>query len=127
MKQVIQTKEAPAAIGCYSQAIRSGNTVYLSGQIPLDPVTMNIVEGDMTAHIIQVFENLSKVAEAAGGSLDAIVKLMVFLTDIANLAEVNKVMPNYFKEPYPARTSIAVAALPKGVGIEIEAIMVLSS
>lgn len=127
MKQAIQTKEAPAAIGCYSQAIRSGNAVYLSGQIPLDPATMTVVEGDITAHVTRVFENLSRVAKAAGGSLDAIVKLTVFLTDIADLAIVNTVMPSYFKEPYPARTSIAVAALPKGVNVEIEGIMVLPS
>jgi reactive intermediate/imine deaminase len=125
MKQVIQTSQAPAAIGCYSQAIRSGNTVYLSGQIPLNPNSMTVVEGDIVAQITQVFENLKHVATAAGGSLDAIVKLTVFLTDISYLADVNAVMPNYFKEPYPARTSIAVAGLPKAVDVEVEAIMVI--
>lgn len=124
-KELIHTKQAPAAIGSYSQAIRSGRTVYLSGQIPLDPATMAIVDGDIKAQIKQVFENLKQVALAAGGSLDSIVKLTVFLTDIANLAHLNEIMPNYFKAPYPARTSIGVAALPKEVGVEIEAIMVV--
>jgi reactive intermediate/imine deaminase len=125
MKQVVQTNQAPAAIGCYSQAIRVENTVYLSGQIPLDPTTMSVVTGDINAQITQVFENMKKVTEAAGGNLDSIVKLTVYLIDIAHLANVNEVMPKYFNEPYPARTSIAVAALPKAVSVEVEAIMVL--
>jgi reactive intermediate/imine deaminase len=123
MKQVIRTDKAPAAIGAYSQAIRVGNTVYLSGQIPLDPKTMTVVSGDITAEVTQVFENLKQVTMAAGGNLDAIVKLTVYLTDISHLAIVNTVMPNYFNEPFPARTSIAVAALPKGVNVEVEGIM----
>jgi len=123
MKNPIQTSNAPAAIGCYSQAIQVGNTIYLSGQIPLDPKTMTLVEGDINNQITQVFENLKAVAEAAGKNLDSIVKLTVFLTDIAFLANVNSIMPNYFKLPYPARTSIAVAGLPKGADIEIEGIL----
>jgi reactive intermediate/imine deaminase len=126
MKKAIKTDLAPAAIGCYSQAIHTKNTVYLSGQIPLDPKTMTVVEGDISAQTTQVFENLKAVAVAAGGGLDAIVKLTVYLTDISYLATVNSIMPNYFKEPYPARTSIGVSALPKGVSIEIEAIMDIS-
>lgn len=125
MKQKIHSDKAPAAIGSYSQAIKVSNTIYLSGQIPLDPVTMTVVDGDITAQIVQVFENLQEVTKAAGGDLDSIVKLTVYLTDIANLANVNAVMPKYFKEPYPARTSIGISALPKGVGVEVEAIMVV--
>lgn len=124
-KELIHTQQAPAAIGSYSQAICSGRTVYLSGQIPLDPATMTVVAGDIKVQINQVFKNLKQVAQAAGGSLDSIVKLTVFLTDIANLVQINEIMPNYFKAPYPARTSIGVAALPKEVGVEIEAIMVV--
>ncbi len=125
MKEKIQTEKAPAAIGSYSQAIRSGNTVYLSGQIPLDPASMTVVAGDVNAQIHQVFKNLKAVTESIGGSLDHIVKLTVFLTDIATLANVNEIMPQYFSQPYPARTSIGVAALPKAVSVEVEAIMVL--
>lgn len=125
MKQKIHSDKAPAAIGSYSQAIKVSNTIYLSGQIPLDPATMTVVDSDITAQIVQVFENLQEVTKAAGGNLDSIVKLTVYLTDIANLANVNAVMPKYFKEPYPARTSIGISALPKGVGVEVEAIMVV--
>lgn len=126
MKHPIQTSQAPAAIGCYSQAIRTGNTVYLSGQIPLDPTSMTVVSGDIQAQIKQVFLNLQAVAIAAGGSLDSIVKLTVYLTDINYLADVNAIMPDYFTQPYPARTSIAVSALPKSASVEIEAIMAVS-
>ena len=123
MKKKIQTNEAPAAIGSYSQAIQSGNTIYFSGQIPLDPVSMTMVEGGIEAQIIRVFENLKAVATAAGTSLDAIVKLTVYLTDISHLALINSIMPKYFTEPYPARTSFAVAALPKNALVEIDAIV----
>lgn len=125
MKKCIQTNAAPAAIGTYSQAIHVGNTVYLSGQIPLLPDTMTLVVGDVTVQAQQVFENMRAVAVAAGGSLDAIVKLTVYLKDIAHLANVNQVMEQYFTAPYPARTTIAVAGLPKNALIEVEAIMVI--
>lgn len=124
-KEVIETKKAPQPIGCYSQAVRVGNTVYLSGQIPLDPQTGKLVEGDFRAQVQQTFKNIQAVAEAASGSLNAVVKLTVFLTDMSMLAMVNEVMASYFQKPYPARTSIAVAALPKDVPVEIEALMVL--
>lgn len=124
MKQAIQTDKAPTAIGSYSQAIKLGNTVYLSGQIPLDPITMTMVTGDLKMQASRIFENLKKVAEAAGSSLDAIVKLTVYLTDISQLPIVNEVMTNYFKQPYPARTSIGVVALPKGAAIEVDAVIV---
>ena len=123
MKQIIQTDRAPTAIGCYSQAVRTGNTVYLSGQIPLDPSSMTVVVGTIDDQIVQVFKNLKNVAEAAGGTLDSIVKMTVFLTSIDYLANVNAIMPEFFKQPYPARTSIAIVGLPKGVDVEIEAIM----
>lgn len=123
-KQVITSDRAPAAIGPYSQAIKVGNTVYLSGQIPLDPATMDVVEG-MEKQICQVFDNLSAVAEAAGGSLQDIVKLNIFLTDLGHFALVNEVMTRYFQQPYPARAAIGVAALPKGVPVEMDAIMVV--
>lgn len=125
MKQSIQTQLAPAAIGTYSQAVQVGNMVFLSGQIPLDPKTMQVVEGDFASQVKCVFNNLKAVAEAAGGKLDSIVRLTVYLTDINNLAEVNEVMTTYFNSPYPARTSIGVAALPKGVAVEVDAIIVL--
>ena len=112
-KAVIQTEKAPAAIGTYSQAIKVNNTVYLSGQIPLDPVSMQMVDGDMRAQITQVFENLSAVCEAAGGSLKDIVKLNIFLTDLAHFALVNEVMAQYFVQPYPARAAVGVASLPR--------------
>ncbi|AQZ94183.1 RidA family protein [Halopseudomonas phragmitis] len=123
-KQVITSDQAPAAIGTYSQAIKVGNTVYLSGQIPLDPATMEVVEG-IEAQICQVFDNLSAVAAAAGGSLQDIVKLNIFLTDLGHFALVNEVMARYFKQPYPARAAIGVAALPKGVPVEMDGVMVV--
>jgi reactive intermediate/imine deaminase len=124
-KQVITSDRAPAAIGPYSQAMKVGNTVYLSGQIPLDPDTMEVVEG-MERQICQVFDNLTAVAEAAGGSLQDIVKLNIFLTDLAHFGLVNDVMTRYFKQPYPARAAIGVASLPKGVPVEMDGIMVVS-
>lgn len=125
-KSVIQTERAPRAIGTYSQAVKAGNTVYLSGQIPLDPATMELVQGDIAVHIRQVFENLKAVCEASGGSLQDIVKLNIFLTDLANFATVNEVMATYFQEPYPARAAIGVAALPKGAQVEMDGILVIS-
>jgi reactive intermediate/imine deaminase len=124
-KQAIQTDHAPKAIGTYSQAIKVDNTVYLSGQIPLVPETMQIVDGDMAAQIRQVFENLKAVATAAGGDFFDIVKLNVFLTDLNHFPLVNEIMAEYFHEPYPARAAVGVAALPKGVAVEMDAIMVL--
>lgn len=121
----IQTPNAPAAIGPYSQAIKAGNTVYLSGQIPLVPNTMEMVEGDITAQATQVFENLKAVAEAAGGTLANSVKINISLTDLANFAAVNEVMKQYFNQPYPARACVGVASLPRGAEVEIEAILVL--
>ena len=123
-KTVITSDKAPAAIGTYSQAIKAGNTVYMSGQIPLDPKTMELVEG-FEAQTIQVFENLKSVAEAAGGSLSHIVKLNVFLTDLGNFAKVNETMAKYFAEPYPARAAVGVASLPRGAQVEADAVMVL--
>ncbi len=124
-KQAIQTKDAPAAIGTYSQAIRAGNTVYLSGQIPLDPQSMQLVSGGTRAEIERVFDNLAAVAAAAGGSLANAVKLTVYLTDLKNFALVNEVMAKYFEEPYPARAAIGVAALPRGVAVEVDAVLVV--
>ncbi len=126
-KHPIHSDAAPAAIGTYSQAIRSGNTVYLSGQIPLDPVTMQIVSDDMETRIVRVFENLKAVCEAAGGSLAEIVKLNIFLTDLNHFALVNEVMARYFQQPYPARAAIGVASLPRDAGVEMDGIMVLST
>lgn len=125
MKQVIGTSGAPKAIGTYSQAIKSGSTVYMSGQIPLDPETMEIVSGDFKSRVKRVFDNLSAVAEAAGASLSHIVKLTIYLTDMECFPDVNEVMAEYFEEPYPARAVIAVSALPKGVDVEMDAILVL--
>ena len=125
-REIIKTAAAPAAIGTYSQAVKVGNTVYLSGQIPLVPQTMQLVEGDMSAQIRQVFDNLQAVATAAGGGLADIVKLNIFLTDLAHFPLVNEVMARYFREPYPARAAIGVASLPKGAAIEADAVMVLS-
>ena len=125
-KHAISTDQAPQAIGTYSQAIKVGNTVYLSGQIPLRPATMELVTGDMRAEIGQVFDNLQAVAIAAGGGLADIVKLNVFLTDLAHFTVVNEIMARYFKEPYPARAAIGVAALPKGAAVEMDAVMVLA-
>ncbi|MEO9654211.1 RidA family protein [Marinomonas dokdonensis] len=124
-KQVIHTENAPAAIGPYSQAVRAGNTVYLSGQIPLVPETMEIISEDVVEQTTQVFKNLQAVCEAAGGSLENIVKLNIFMTDLGNFATVNEVMTQFFKEPYPARAAMGVRALPKNVQVEIEGIMVL--
>ena len=126
-KTIIATDQAPQAIGTYSQAIKVGDTVYLSGQIPLVPETMELVEGDMQANIRRVFDNLTAVAEAAGGSLADIVKLNIFLTDLSNFALVNEVMATYFSEPYPARAAVGVASLPKDVAVEMDAVMVLGS
>lgn len=124
-KQIIRTDQAPRAIGTYSQAVRTGDTVYLSGQIPLVPETMEMVQGDMEAQIRRVFDNLKAVAQAANGGLADIVKLNVFLTDLSDFALVNQVMADYFQEPYPARAAIGVAALPKGARVEMDAVMVL--
>ena len=123
-RQPVETSSAPAAIGAYSQAVRAGSTVYLSGQIPLVPSTMDLAEGTRS-QIRQVFENLSAVATAAGGGLEQIVKLTVYLTDLDDFASVNEIMSQYFEAPYPARAAVGVAALPKGASIEIEGIMVL--
>ena len=124
-KAVIHTDKAPAAIGPYSQAVKAGNTVFLSGQIPLDPNTMELVGGDIKDRARRVFENLKAVAEASGGSLKDMVKVNIFLTDLANFGDVNEVMKEYFQEPYPARACVGVAQLPKGTDVEIEGIMVL--
>jgi reactive intermediate/imine deaminase len=124
-KEIIKTDKAPQAIGTYSQAVKTGNTVYLSGQIPLVPDTMEMVEGDIRAQITQVFQNLSAVAEAAGGSLQDVTKLNVFLTDLSNFPIVNEVMAEFFSEPYPARAAVGVAALPKLAQVEMDAVMVL--
>ena len=124
-RQIIQTDKAPGAIGAYSQAVRVGDTVYLSGQIPLDPKTMEVVSGGIDVKIRRVFDSLQAVAEAAGGSLNDIAKLTVYLTDLDNFPTVNEVMAEYFDEPYPARAAIGVASLPKGAPVEVEAVLVL--
>jgi reactive intermediate/imine deaminase len=124
-RQTIHTDAAPAAIGTYSQAVRIGDLVFISGQIPLVPATMELSDGDFAARARQVFDNLKAIAEAAGGSLDDAVKLTIFLTDLDNFATVNEVMAEYFAEPYPARAAVQVAALPKGVDIEADAILSL--
>lgn len=126
-KQIIQTGDAPEAIGTYSQAVKSGNTVYLSGQIPLDPKSMALVDGDMSAQITRVFDNLQAVARAAGGDLADIVKLNIFLTDLGHFALVNEIMSQYFQQPYPARAAVGVASLPKGAQVEMDAIMVVGN
>ncbi|EAZ61216.1 TPA: RidA family protein [Pseudomonas aeruginosa] len=123
-KTVIHTDNAPAAIGTYSQAIKAGNTVYVSGQIPLDPKTMELVEG-FEEQTVQVFENLKEVIEASGGYLHDVAKLNIFLTDLSHFAKVNEIMGRYFTQPYPARAAIGVAALPKGAQVEMDAIVVL--
>ncbi len=125
-RQIIQTDKAPSAIGAYSQAVRVGDTVYLSGQIPLDPETMETVSGGIDTKIRRVFDNLKAVTEAAGAGLDDIVKLTVYLTDLDNFPTVNEIMAQYFNEPYPARAAVGVASLPKGVPVEIEAVLVFS-
>lgn len=123
--KVIHTDDAPAAIGTYSQAVVAGNTVYISGQVPFDPKTMNFVDGDFSEHVRQVFRNLSAVATAAGGSLGKIAKLSVYLLTMDNFAAVNAVMEEFFQAPFPARAAIAVKELPKGAAVEMDAIMVL--
>ena len=122
-KTPVQTDAAPAAIGPYSQAIRAGSLVFLSGQIPLDPASMEIVSGDIQVQAHQVFRNLAAVAEAAGGSLDDAVKLTIYLTDLGQFAQVNEIMAGYFEEPYPARATVEVSGLPKGVAVEVDAIL----
>ena len=124
-KQIIHTDHAPAAIGPYSQAVRAGNTVYFSGQIPLDPATGNLVDGDIAAQARRAFDNLKAVAEAAGGSPDRVVRLGLYLTDLSQFAAVNAVMQDYFAAPYPARSTIEVSGLPKGAAFEVDAVMVL--
>ncbi len=125
-RRVVHTDRAPKAIGTYSQAVKAGNTVYLSGQIPLLPETMELVEGNMEQQIRRVFDNLAAVAAAAGGTLDDIVKLNIFLTDLNHFPLVNQVMADYFQEPYPARAAVGVAALPKGAAVEMDAVLVLN-
>jgi len=124
-REIIKTDKAPQAIGTYSQAVKTGNTVYLSGQIPLIPETMEMVDGDMRIQIKRVFDNLAAVADASGGTLQDIVKLNVFLTDLSHFPLVNEVMAEYFQEPYPARAAVGVAALPKDAGVEMDAVMEL--
>ena len=124
-KEIISTEHAPQAIGTYSQAVKVGSTVYLSGQIPLVPETMEMVEGDIEARIRQVFDNLQALTKAAGGDLSNIVKLNIFLTDLGNFAKVNEVMAEYFTEPYPARAAVGVAALPRDAGVEMDGVMEL--
>ena len=127
MREIISTPNAPQAIGTYSQAVRIGNTVYLSGQIALIPDTMELKEGDIAERIHQVFKNLTAVCEAAGGSLQDIAKLNIFLTDLSHFATVNEIMAQYFEQPYPARAAVGVKELPKGTDVEMDAIMALSS
>ena len=124
-RAVISTPEAPEAIGPYSQAVKVGNTVWVSGQIPLVPGSMELVTGDIKAQAEQVFKNIAAIAEAAGGNLDSAVKINISLTDLADFAEVNEVMASFFSEPYPARACVQVAALPKAVDIEVEAILAI--
>lgn len=124
-KEAIHSDAAPAAIGTYSQAIKAGNLLFMSGQIPLDPTSMEVVDGDFEARARQVFDNLKAVAAAAGGDLNQIVKLTIFLTDLDNFATVNAVMEDYFDQPYPARAAVGVASLPKGVDVEADAILAL--
>ena len=124
-REIIRTDQAPQAIGTYSQAVKVGQTVYLSGQIPLDPESMELVEGDMAAQIRRVFDNLSAVATAAGGSLADMAKLNIFLTDLSHFPLVNEVMAEFFQQPYPARAAIGVAALPKGAAVEMDGILEL--
>jgi len=124
-KTIINTADAPQAIGTYSQAVKVDNTVYVSGQIPLDPANMEVVAGGIEAEITRVFDNLQAVAGAAGGSLADVVKLNIFLVDLGNFPIVNEIMAQYFDQPYPARAAIGVAALPKGVGVEMDAVMVI--
>ena len=127
VKTSIYAQDAPAAIGTYSQAVKVGDTVYLSGQIPLIPHTMELVQGDMSAQIRRVFDNLQAVAEAASGNLADVVKLNVFLTDLGHFPLVNQIMADYFQEPYPARAAIGIAALPRGAAVEMDAVMVIGA
>jgi reactive intermediate/imine deaminase len=124
-REAIHTESAPQAIGTYSQAVKVGSTVYVSGQIPLDPSTMELVDGSTETQIARALDNLQAVARAAGGSLDDVVKLTVFLTDLAHFSKVNEVMTGYFKKPYPARAVVGVAALPRGAAVEIDAVLEL--
>jgi len=124
-REIIVTDKAPQAIGTYSQAVKVGSSVYLSGQIPLIPETMEMVDGDMEAQIVRVFDNLTAVAKAAGGDLNDIVKLNIFLTDLSHFPLVNEVMARYFSQPYPARAAIGVASLPKAAGVEMDGVMEL--
>lgn len=124
-RQIIRTDKAPKAIGPYSQAVRAGDTVYLSGQIPLDPATGELVAGDITVQTQRVFENLRAVCEAAGGSLAKLVRVGIYLTDLGNFAAVNAVMADFCKEPYPARSTVEVSGLPRGAEVEIDAVLVL--
>lgn len=124
-RSIVNTDQAPQAIGTYSQAVKVGNTVYLSGQIPLVPATMQVVEGDFEAQAVQVFENLKAVCVAAGGKMDDVVKVNLYLTDLADFSIVNEVMARYFTQPYPARAAVEVSALPRGVAFEAEAVMVM--
>jgi reactive intermediate/imine deaminase len=124
-RSIISTDKAPAAIGPYSQAVRAGNTVYFSGQSPLDPATGSLIEGDIAAQTRRVFDNLTAVAEAAGGSLAKIVRVGIYVTDLANFATVNQVMAEYFQAPFPARSTIEVSGLPKAAQVEVDAVMVL--
>lgn len=123
-RQAIHTDHAPAAIGPYSQAVRAGDTVYFSGQIPLDPATGELVSADIATEARRVFDNLKAVSEAAGGSLDDIVRIGIYLTDLSDFAAVNAVMADYFQSPFPARSTIQVAGLPKGARVEVDAVMV---
>lgn len=124
-KQIISTPDAPAAIGVYSQAVRSGNTVWVSGQIPLDPKTKELVAGGIEEQVHQVFRNVKAIVTAAGGGLDDVVKATVFLTDLSHFALVNKIMAQYFREPYPARAAVGVASLPRGAQVEVECVVAL--
>jgi reactive intermediate/imine deaminase len=124
-REIIQTDKAPQAIGTYSQAVKVNNTVYMSGQIPLVPETMELIEGDIAVNIRRVFDNLQAVAEAAGGSLKDVAKLNIFLTDLSHFPTVNEVMAEYFSQPYPARAAVGVASLPKGAQVEMDAILEL--
>lgn len=125
-KQIISTDQAPSAIGAYSQAVRTGNTVYISGQIPLVPESMEVIKGDFEAEARQVFDNLKAVAEASGGSLNDVVRATIYMLDLGHFAKVNEIMAEYFDQPYPARAAVGVAQLPKDVSIEMDAILDLS-
>ena len=126
-REIIHTDQAPSAIGTYSQAVKVDNTVYLSGQIGLEPATMEMVEGDISERIHQVFKNLNAVCHAAGGNLDDLVKVTIFLTDLGHFATVNEIMAEYFNEPYPARAAVGVAQLPKGTDVEMDGVMVIDA